>query len=415
MGRMADSKLYDALGVPKSATVADIKRQYRKLAKEYHPDKNPAAGDKFKEISFAYEVLSDPQKREMYDRCGLRGLQEGGMESGFPGSAEDLFSHFFGGSPFGGMFGGFGGGMRTGRRGPQKGENTVHKLKVSLEDVYNGKVAKLQLSKNVICAPCNGIGGRPGATQPCRTCNGRGIKVTITQLGPGMVQQMQSRCTDCEGEGQVISERDRCTSCRGKKVTQQTKLLEVHVDKGMREDQRITFKGEGDQMPGVEPGDVIIVLQEKPHELFKRDGVDLYMKYDITLTEALCGFTMVIKHLDGRQIAIRNPPGTVLEPGCLRGIEGEGMPIYRNVFEKGNLYIRFDVTFPDKYFAPEQKLKDLETILGRQEENPTIPPDAEEVDMQELDPHYSSGRSHLTDDDDDHHPTGGPHVQCAHQ
>ncbi|MCL4126930.1 UNVERIFIED_CONTAM: hypothetical protein GTU68_015419, partial [Idotea baltica] len=176
---MADNKLYDLLNVSRGASDSDIRKQYRKLAKEYHPDKNPEAGDKFKEISFAYDILSDPRKREIYDRLGLKGLQEGGGDSsgGF-GFGDDIFSSLFGGGgggmPFG-LFGGLGG-MRGGRRGPRKGESTVHKLKVTLEELYNGKTSKLQLSKNVICIECQGLGGRAGALQPCRTCNGRGIK-----------------------------------------------------------------------------------------------------------------------------------------------------------------------------------------------------------------------------------------------
>lgn len=417
---MADSKLYDVLGVSRGATESEIRRNYRKLAKEYHPDKNPAAGDKFKEISFAYEVLSDPQKREIYDRYGMKGLQEGG-DTGPTFGAEDLFGHFFGGGgggPFGSFFGGFGGGgMRGGRRGPRRGENTVHRLKVSLEDLYNGKVAKLQLSKNTICTSCGGEGGPPGALHPCRTCNGRGVKVTITQLGPGMVQQMQSRCPDCDGEGEVINERDRCQACVGRKVIQQTKILEVHVDKGMRDDQRITFRGEGDQMPGVEPGDVIIVLQEKTHETFQRAGIDLLMKHTVSLTEALCGFSMVVRHLDGRNLLIKQPPGSVLQPGCVRGVIGEGMPIYKNPFEKGDLYVKFDVAFPENYFATENKLKELENLLGGRPPALPIPADAEEVNLTEFEENYSSGSSqgNYYDEDDDHPHLGGQHVQCAHQ
>ncbi|KAK7084491.1 DnaJ subfamily A member 2 [Halocaridina rubra] len=415
---MADTKLYDVLGVSRTASDSEIRRNYRKLAKECHPDKNPAAGDKFKEISFAHEVLTDPQKREIYDRYGLKGLQEGGdSSSGF--GPEDIFSHFFGGGggPFGGLFGGFGGGgMRGGRRGPRKGDNAIHRLKVSLEDLYNGKVSKLQLSRNTICTACGGEGGPPGALQPCRTCNGRGIKVTITQLGPGMVQQMQSSCRDCEGQGEVIKERDRCQSCLGRKVTQQTKLLEVHVDKGMKDEQRIFFRGEGDQMPGVEPGDVIILLQEKPHETFTRSGSDLLMKHTITLTEALCGFSVTVKHLDGRTLCIKQPPGAVLEPGSLRGVVGEGMPVYKNPYEKGDLYICFNIAFPENYFANEGKLKELERLLGGRPAASPIPPDAEEVNMTEYDETSGPGgsRGHAYDDDDDH-PHHGQHVQCAHQ
>ncbi|KAB7497939.1 DnaJ-like protein subfamily A member 2 [Armadillidium nasatum] len=408
---MADNKLYDLLGVPRTASDSEIKRQYRKLAKEYHPDKNPAAGDKFKEISFAYEILSDPKKRDIYDKFGLKGLQEGGGDGGFGNFGEDIFSTFFGGgaSPFGGLFGGFGG-MRGGRRGPRKGDSTVHRLKVSLEDLYNGKTSKLQLSKNVICTECQGVGGRAGALQTCHTCNGRGIKVTIQQLGPGMVQQMQSRCPDCNGEGESMNERDKCRVCRGRKVTQQTKLLEVNIDKGMRDEQRITFRGEGDQMPGVEPGDVIIVLQEKAHDCFRREGIDLFMKHSVTLTEALCGFTMIIPHLDGRNLVINNPPGKILEPGCIRTVVGEGMPNYKNPFEKGDLNIKFDVTFPEKYFANEQKLKELEVLLGGRGPSAPLSKDVEEVDMQD----YEPGQDKNHDDDDDS-PHMGPHVQCAHQ
>ncbi|GJQ70079.1 hypothetical protein Trydic_g22555 [Trypoxylus dichotomus] len=256
---MADNKLYEILGVSRSASDNEIKKQYRKLAKEYHPDKNPQAGDKFKEISYAYEVLSDPKKRQVYDKYGLKGGLFGG-------------------------FAGFGGGMR--RR--QRGEDTIHPLKVSLEDMYNGKTAKLQLSKNVICSACGGKGGK---------------------LGPGMTQQLQSRCPDCQGEGETINEKDRCTTCHG----------------------------EGDQQPDIEPGDVVIILQQKPHEKFQRSGDDLYFSHTITLSEALCGLTFIIRHLDGRDILVRNPPGQVIKPGDVKAVVGEGMPLFKNPFEKGNL------------------------------------------------------------------------------
>ncbi|XP_013777769.1 dnaJ homolog subfamily A member 2-like [Limulus polyphemus] len=191
---MADTKLYDLLGVSRNASDLEIKKAYRKLAKEFHPDKNPEKGEKFKEISYAYEVLSDQKKREIYDRHGIKGLQEGGTDGGF--ASEDIFSHLFGGGLFGGM------GRGSGRR--KISEDTVHPLKVSLENLYNGKTAKLQLNRNVICKTCDGYGGKPGALQSCQTCNGRGIKVTFRQLGPGMMQQTQTSCPDCGGEGKYM-------------------------------------------------------------------------------------------------------------------------------------------------------------------------------------------------------------------
>ncbi|XP_034831302.1 dnaJ homolog subfamily A member 2-like [Maniola hyperantus] len=409
---MADNKLYEILGVSRNASDSEIKRSYHKLAKEFHPDKNPAAGDRFKEISYAYEVLSDPKKRQTYDKFGLKGLQEGGQGGGFP--SDDFLGHFFG--DIFGMGGGGGGGGGRGR-GRARGEDTIHPLKVTLEDMYVGKTAKLQLSKNVICGPCKGLGGKTGAVSFCRDCHGQGIKVSYQQIGPNMTRQFQTRCTTCQGQGETIDEKDKCPKCKGKKVLNETKILEVHVEKGMRENQKIFFRGEGDQQPDTQPGDVIIVLQQKPHELFKRTGDDLLMEREITLTEALCGFEFVIKHLDGRDLLIRHSPGEVIKPGDLKGIQGEGMPQHKNPFEKGNLYVRFEVTFPENHFANEEQLKKIESIL------PPRPvfvmptgEDVEEVNMMEhTASERSRGREEAYASDDDEHMHAGPGVQCAHQ
>ncbi|XP_057381869.1 dnaJ homolog subfamily A member 2-like [Daphnia carinata] len=410
---MADNALYDILGVPTKATDTELKKAYRKLAKEFHPDKNPEAGEKFKEISFAYEVLSDPKKREIYDRHGLKGLQEGVHEHGGFG-ADDILSHFFGG----GLFGGMGGGGR--RKTRQRGEDTVHPLKVTLEDLYNGKTSKLQLSKNVICSVCSGQGGKPGANVTCSTCQGRGIKISLRPLGPGMMQQIQSVCTTCNGEGEMINERDRCKPCKGKKVQNETKILEVHVDKGMKDGQKILFRGEGDQQPGVEAGDVVIILQQKPHEKFKRQGDDLFVMHTITLTEALCGFCYVLKHLDGRDLVIRQAPGNVVEPGSTKMVPGEGMPRYRSPFEKGELFIKFDVQFPASHFADESTIMAIEKLLpGRPAIIPPSGEHVEEVDLHDYDANErrdgGGGPSNAYDSDDEEGGQSGPGVQCAHQ
>ncbi|CAG2101413.1 unnamed protein product [Medioppia subpectinata] len=415
---MADNKLYDILGVNRNASVNEIKKQYRKLAKTYHPDKNQdqTEAEKFKEISYAYEVLSDPNKKEVYDRYGLKGLQEGGGGGGFS-SAEDIFSQMFGG---GGLFGGLGGfgGMGGGRR-RRRGEDTIHPLKVSLEDLYNGKVSKLQLSRNVLCKACDGLGGKPGSRVKCVGCKGQGMKVHLRQLGPGMLQQMQKQCDDCGGQGEVVNERDRCRTCNGKRVTNETKILEVNVDKGMRDEQKVTFRGEGDQQPDIETGDVIIILQQKPHEKFQRNGNDLFLPLTISLTEALCGFAYTLKHLDGRLILIRSKPGEVIVPGAVKGVKGEGMPIYRNPFEKGNLYIKFNVEFPENHFINEAQLKQFEAILPQRINAIDIDLNdehTEEVDLHDYDPSNdrSNGRSEAYDSDDDGDGARGPGgIQCA--
>lgn len=378
------------------------------MAKEFHPDKNPAAGDRFKEISYAYEVLSDPKKRQIYDKYGLKGLQEGAQGGNF--APDDLLGHIFG------DFFGMGGSGRG--RGPARGEDTAHPLKVTLEDMYVGKTTKLQLSKNVICAGCKGLGGKPGAVVVCKDCHGQGIKVSYQQIAPQMTRQLQSRCPTCHGQGEIINEKDKCTKCKGKKVLNECKILEVHVEKGMRDNQRIFFRGEGDQQPDTQPGDVIIVVQQKPHEVFQRNGDDLHMKHEITLTEALCGFEFVVKHLDGRDLLIKHNAGEVIKPGDTKGIQGEGMPQYKNPFEKGNLYIKFDVVFPQNNFASEENLKNLEHILPPRPAfvMPTGD-DVEEVNLMDFTAPAGGkgGREEAYASDDEEHMHAGPGVQCAHQ
>ena len=193
---------------------------------------------------------------------------------------DDISSYIFGRGLF--SFMGNQSRSRNGRR-----EDMMHPLKVSLEDLYNGRTTKLQLSKNVLCRASSGQGGKSGAVQKCSACPGRDLRIMIRQLAPGMVQQMQSVCSDCDGEGEVVNEKDRCKKCEGRKVMKEVKILEVHLDKGMKHGQRITFTGEADQAPGVEPGDIVLLLQEKEHEVFQRDGNDLHMTYKIGLAEAL--------------------------------------------------------------------------------------------------------------------------------
>merc|ERR1719436_1500742 len=233
------------------------------------------------------------------------------------------------------------GGMGGGRsRGPRRTKNLMHQMSVSLEEMYNGATRKLALEKNVICSDCDGIGGKEGAVQRCPNCRGSGMQVRVQQLGPGMMQQIQSMCGECQGTGERIDPKLRCKKCVGKKVTRERKILEVVVDKGMADGQKVTFSGEGDQEPGLEPGDIIIVLDEKEHPNFKRSGTDLIMKFNINITEALCGFKKTVTTLDDRTLVIQTIPGECIKTGDLKCVFGEGMPTYRNPFEKGKLIIQ---------------------------------------------------------------------------
>lgn len=323
------------------------------MAKEFHPDKNPEAGDKFKEISFAYEVLSDKEKRALYDRHGIKGLQEGG------GFDDDMF-----GSLFGRFFPGFGFGGPGRSRGPPKCENTVLSVKVTLEDIYNGgKTVPVTYNRINICDKCDGKGGKAGAAVKCRNCSGTGIKVTIQPIGPNIARQVQTRCPECQGNGESFSDKDRCGPCGGQKTIESEKTIEVEIDKGMKHNHRIVMHGEGSQLPDTEKGDLVVVVYQKPHETFTRQDDDLYMTAKISLTEALCGFKLVVRHLDDRELVISHPSGKVVKTGDIKCVKNEGMPQHKNPFEHGNLYVKFEVAFPENHFTTPEKLKELETYL----------------------------------------------------
>ncbi|KAF9676536.1 hypothetical protein SADUNF_Sadunf08G0012200 [Salix dunnii] len=350
-----NTKYYEVLGVSKSASQDDLKKAYRKAAIKNHPDKG-GDPEKFKELAQAYEVLSDPEKREIYDQYGEDALKEG-MGGGGSGAHDpfDIFQSFFGGgNPFGG------GGSSRGRR-QRRGEDVIHPLKVSFEDLYNGTSKKLSLSRNVICSKCKGKGSKSGASSKCAGCQGSGMKVSIRHLGPSMIQQMQHACNECKGTGETINDKDRCPQCKGEKVVQEKKVLEVVVEKGMQNGQKITFPGEADEAPDTVTGDIVFVLQQKDHPKFKRKGDDLFVEHTLSLTEALCGFQFVLTHLDGRQLLIKSQLGEVVKPDQFKAINDEGMPMYQRPFMRGKLYIHFSVEFPDS-LSPDL-CKALEAVL----------------------------------------------------
>ncbi|XP_052786954.1 dnaJ homolog subfamily A member 1-like [Mya arenaria] len=399
-----ETAYYDELGVKPSSTPEEIKKAYRKLALKFHPDKHPEDPEKFKHISQAYEVLSDPKKRETYDRGGEEAIKGGGGGGGGGfdfHSPMDIFDMFFGGG-------------RGRQRGPEKGKDVIHPLKVSLEDLYNGATRKLSLKKKVICSKCEGRGGKEGAVEKCPTCKGQGIQVHIRQLGPGMVQQMQSVCTECGGKRERINPKLRCKTCLGKKTIEDHKILEVHVDKGMKDGENIRFTGEGDQEPGLEAGDIIIVLDEKEHSRFKRNGSDLIMDMELQLVEALCGFHRTIETLDKRSLVISCLPGEVIKNDDIKCVLGEGMPVHRDPFTKGRLIIRFKVIFPKSGTIPADKIPQLEKCFPPRSEI-IVPDGAEEHSLVDFDPEEQRrrGRHGEAYHSDEEEGPGGQRVQCA--
>lgn len=386
-GRSKDvdtSKLYEVLGVEKDVDAKTLKKTYRKLCLKHHPDKG---GDehKFKEINAAYEILSDPKKRELYDQYGLEGVEQDGGPSAAAG--EDLFSMFFGGG--------------RSRSGPQKGPSLNHPLKVSLEDLYNGKTVKLAINRKVIV----------GDSNKCSTCNGQGSVMEMRQIGPGMITQMQRTCDECNGQGYNA------------KTKNERKVVEVHVEKGAANNQKITFRGLADETPGRETGDVNFIIQEKEHKLFKRKGADLLIMQDISLNQALCGFSLRFSHLDGRDVIIKTKPGEVIQsetkdPASGRSmpymmmVPNEGMPSRGNPFVKGSLYLAFHIDFPKR--LGEDVATKLRDIL----------PDAnmeEDYDSNEVEEHFlekadlrlfGKGGAEVSNEYDSDDEDGRQGVQC---
>jgi len=276
-GPVNNSKYYEILGVEKNAAPDVIKKAYRKLAVKNHPDKG---GDEalFKEIQKAFDVLGDERKREIYDQGGEEAI-EGGGDGGGPGDIFDVL---------GGRGRGRGQQSRT-----KKGENMVHPLKVTLEQIYKGSARTLRLTRKVI--------DKQKGVEQCSDCGGRGAKIQTIRMGP-MIQQVQKTCDTCSGTGVVY---------RQIKVQE---TLEVHVPKGSPDGHKIHFSEKADEIPDGEAGDVVFVLQEQPHADYKRKGDDLFLERSISLSEALCGFAMEHVALDGRTLIIKSAPGEIIKP-----------------------------------------------------------------------------------------------------
>lgn len=400
------TRYYELLGVDKSASDVELKKAYRKLSMKHHPDKG-GDPETFKTINEAYDVLKDPEKRRIYDDYGEEALKEGmgGGGASAASSMADLFDMMSGGG--------------GGRRREAKGEPIVHKLKTSLEEMYNAATRKLALTRKSKCKTCNGIGTKSGKTYVCKTCNGTGIQVHIRQLGPGMIQQVQAKCSTCGGLGEMVPADDQCGSCYGKKYVSEKKVFEVHIEKGMKNGQKIVMKGEaGYTQPGVLPGDLVFVLEQKEHKTFTRKGSDLLMTKKISLVEALTGFKFVVDQLDGRKLVVEAAPGEVVKPDSWKCINDEGMPVHGSPFQKGNLYINFEVEFPESLDAAQCTA--LKSVLGAptdiiEDSEEHEPVQIRDVNIeQELRARRDFGRSYNQDDSDDEDPRG-QRVQCQQQ
>ena len=373
---------YEVLGVSKGASADELKKAYRKLAIKYHPDKNPGdkeAEEKFKELAEAYDVLSDPDKRQRYDQFGHAGVGSSaasGGTGGFGGgmSMEDIFSRFgdlFGGGGFDfGGFGGFGGG--GGGRQALRGSDLRARVRLTLEDIEKGVEKKLKIKKNVACSHCGGEGtSDPNGKQTCGTCHGTGSVVTAQRSLFGMVQT-QSVCPTCEGTGEVITK--PCSHCKGQGTQIGEELVSFRIPAGVQEGMQLTVSGKGNAAPrGGYPGDLLVLIQEEEDPNLIRNGSDLIYNLLVSIPMAAHGGSVEVPTIGGKA-RVKIAPGT--QPGKVLRLRGKGLPSV-NGYGKGDLLVNVNV------FIPKLK-EDDEALAGMSGEafQPT------EEARREIDKHY---------------------------
>ena len=341
---------YEVLGVPRDADETQIKKAFRRLARELHPDVNrhdPDAEEKFKEAAEAYEILSDAERRATYDRYGHDGLRSGGYAPNFEGfgSISDLFDAFFGGGGFGGAFGG-------GAPGPVQGRGIAVHADISLADAATGTSVELSFEAIDLCEVCHGNGAKPGTPiVTCERCGGVGVLQTVTRSPFGQVMR-QTTCDVCGGEGRVPSE--PCERCDGRGREVRRRTLRVDVPAGIADGQRIRLSGRGHAGErGGPPGDLYVLVRIRPDERFLRDGDDLVTMLEVSAPVAMVGTTLQAPSLDGA-VEVELPPGT--QPGEVFVVRGEGMPQLRRPGRRGDLRVVVNVVVPRRLNREQRKL-----------------------------------------------------------
>jgi molecular chaperone DnaJ len=350
---------YDILGVSKSANADEVKKAYRKLALKYHPDRNKEnpkdSEEKFKELSEAYEVLADPEKRARYDQYGHSGVESTFRGGGFDWSdfthfedISDIFGGFsgfgFGGSIFEQFFGG------RQRSGPREGRSLRYDVEIPLTEAATGAEKELKIPHSISCKTCGGQGADAADLKTCTTCNGAGqVRRGQTRGNTSFVSI--AACPACRGSGRQITK--PCTTCKGSGTTDTTSKIKVSIPKGAEEGMRLRIRGAGEASAnGGPPGDLFIVIHIAPHELFERDGRNLYIEVPISFSEAALGSKVQVPTLDGTAL-VTIPPGT--QTGTVFRLKGKGMPDLRG-YGDGDEYVKVQVVTPTKLNAEQKEL-----------------------------------------------------------
>ncbi len=352
---MSKRDYYEILGVSKSANDDEIKKAYRKLAIKFHPDKNPddkGAEDKFKEAAEAYEILSNPEKRQRYNQfghAGVGGASQGGG-GGFGGgmNMDDIFSQF--GDIFGG--GGFGGGSRGGGGGRRvtRGSNLRIKVKLNLQEVAKGAEKKLKVNKFVSCGTCKGSGAKNGQVETCKLCNGSGVQVRTQQTFLGAMQT-QTTCSGCNGEGKTV--KDKCSTCHGDGIVRAEEVITINIPAGVAEGMQLSVGGKGNAAPrGGINGDLLVLIEEEEHPELKRDGSNLFYDGYVSFADAALGTSIEIPTVDAK-VKIKIEPGT--QSGKVLRLKGKGLPDV-NSYGTGDLLVNINVWTPQTLTAEEKKI-----------------------------------------------------------
>lgn len=363
---MESQDFYAILGVGKEADNATIRQAFKRLALTHHPDKvgeadRHQAEIRFKVISEAYEVLSNEESRMLYDaQCQFAGSSE--WQDFYAGPQEDFFG--FGSSQFE---------RRFATHSKTRTEDAVFEIELSLEDVYKGRMLKLNSQRQVLCRRCQGSGGKRNCSKrTCNACRGSGTTRRTQLVGPGIVATTTVVCPVCHGQGKGFRDKDLCCRCKGRCTQEIKTLIEVYIPKGVKNRHRIVIEGHSDEEPGKVAGDlVILVLVNSEHHTFRREGCDLYATSEVSLKEALTGFSRpLITHLDGRSLKPTVARGSILRPGCIMRIPGEGMiieDISTGSQTTGDLYIQTSVVFPDS--IDEHVLDKLAMLLAANDDD----------------------------------------------
>lgn len=337
---VASEDYYKILGVSRSADEKEIRNAYRQLSKKYHPDKNlddENAQHKFMEISNAYDVLMDSEKRQIYDTYGEDGLKNGGGGGHQSGGGFDPFKDFFGG-----QF----------NRGPPRAQDVMTEIKITLKEFFNGKNVDLKLNIMDSCEKCKGTGSADGVKHACDTCQGRGRILQRRNFGNGMIQQIETGCPKCHGQGNLI--KNKCKTCHGQGAYEHSKIFNVHIAPGSSRNHVEIFENKGPSQPGVVPGDLkVFVREDFSHDNlgYRRVGNSLYRTEVLSLREALQGgWSREIPFLDEYDpvVVLNRKNGIVVQNGDVEIVKGKGMPIVNTADEFGDLYIEYLVIFPTK-------------------------------------------------------------------